>query len=169
MTEFGVPVDALRAIIDQRLGDALQPLADGMQARQSIVGRHPDYVQFEHDVAAFIATDPDLAGRYPKLFKADPVAAMEYAFLKFGDSRRGAATQNQNGSVQGRTDAGIPTSRAGDSRAVGGQGDSRVQEAFDRFQKTGSTRDARAYAESRLGPLLEQQFRGMGQSLGPDR
>src|SRR6185295_3325588 len=88
LTEFGVPVDALGDFITTRIGQALQPLSDGVQARQTIVGKHPDYVQFEHDVASFIATDPDLAQTYPALFKANPVAAMEYAFLKFGDSRR---------------------------------------------------------------------------------
>ena len=168
LTEFGVPVDALGAYIDRRLGQALQPLSDGVAARQTVVGRNPDYVKYEHDVAAFISTDTDLSSRYPKLFAADPVAAMEYALLKFGESRRGSVTQ-PHGVAQGQTDAGIPTSRAGDSRAVGGQGDSRIQEAFDRFQKTGSSRDARSYAETRLGPLLEQQFQRAGQTLGPDR
>ena len=76
LTEFGVPVDALDEFVAGRVAKAFEPMARGMQARQTIVGSHPDYVQFEQDVANFIGNDPDLSQRYPRMFEADPAAAM---------------------------------------------------------------------------------------------
>jgi hypothetical protein len=165
LTDFGIPVDALGEIISNKVGEALQPLSQGLQARQAIVGAHPDYVQWEHEVANFINTDPDLSVRYPRIFAADPVSAMELAFLKFTESRRQSIPSSPQAS-QGRADAGIPTSRAGDARREPG-GDAAIADALERFNRTGSPRDARAYAVTRLGPLLEQQFQRAGQTLGP--
>jgi hypothetical protein len=153
LTQFGVPVDALNEYVGQAIQKAFAPITNGMNARGKVVSDHPDYVQFEADVAQFINNDPDLSQRYPRMFEADPVAAMEYAFLKFGDSRRrehGVA----NGDVGNRTDAAIPSNRAGEGRRIPDQS-SELRNAYERFQKSGSTKDAEAYARIRLHSVIK--------------
>lgn len=156
LTEFGVPVDALDEFVAGRVAKAFEPMARGIQARQTIVGSHPDYVQFEQDVANFIGNDPDLSQRYPRMFEADPAAAMEYAFLKFSDSRR-RSVGNQTQAVGGSVDAAIPTSRTGEGRR-GPDSDQDIRDAFDRWQKTGSAQDAQAYARTRLRTAISDDF-----------
>lgn len=167
LTDFGIPVPDLAQFIDERVNrgveSVLKPLHTMANARQKIVAQHPDYVRYEQDVAQFVETDPQLSVSYPQMFAADPVGAMEYALLKFTDSRRQSGVAPQQG-ANGKVDAGIPTSRAGEGRREP-QGDAAIQEAFERFQRTGSSRDAKAYSQARLGPLLKEQFRRMGQEL----
>jgi hypothetical protein len=157
LTEFGVPVDALREVVRAEFAEAFRPISNGLQARGQIVANHPDYVQFETDVAQFINTDPELSASYPKMFEAAPVQAMEYAFLKFTENRRKSLGDEVQGQVPGRADAGIPTSRSGDGRREPGQ-DAAVQQAFERFQKTGTTQDAQAYARARLKGVISDEF-----------
>jgi len=157
MTEFGVPVDALKSIVRAEFAEAFRPISNGLQARGQLVASHPDYVQFETDVAQFINTDPELSASYPKMFEVTPVQAMEYAFLKFTESRRKALGGEPEASFPGRADAGIPTSRSGDGRREPGQ-DAAVQQAFERFQKTGTPQDAQAYAKARLKGVISDEF-----------
>lgn len=152
LTDMGVPVEALNEFFDSRLEAKLAPIARGMQARQQLVGNHPDYAQYETDVANFIAADPDLSARYPKLFDADPAGAMEYAFLKFGESRRRTA-EPPNGRER-INDAQIPSSRTAEGRN-GADPNDRVQAAFEQWQRTGSTRDAAAFAQERLHGVIK--------------
>lgn len=163
LSDLGIPVDAVREVVSTVVQEALAPLTRGVQARGQMVSRNPDYVQFENEVAAFIEQDPELSRSYPALFQADPGAAMEYAFLKFGDSRR-RVHPHTNGERTGVGDAAIPTLRAGDGRGQA-PGDTAVQEAFERFQRTGSSADAQAYARARLGPVIKEQFRRQGQDM----
>jgi hypothetical protein len=156
LIEFGIPVDAMREVVGEQIAEAFRPIASGIRARQQIVGAHPDYVQYETDVASFLESDPELKADYDRMFEASPVRAMEYAFLKFGDSRRSTVGQAQ-ANPQGRADAGIPTSRAGEGRRVP-PADAQVQEAFERYQKSGSSRDAQAYARARLHGVISDQF-----------
>lgn len=155
LTQFGVPVDALNEYVGQAIQKAFAPITNGMNARGKIVSDHPDYVQFESDVAAFIGNDPNLSQSYPKMFEADPAAAMEYAFLKFGDSRR--RTGSHRDTVVGSpADAAIPSSRAGEGRRVPDE-TSKLQELYERFQKSGSSRDAAAYAQQRLHSVVTDE------------
>ena len=157
LTEYGVPVDALRAVAREEFAEMFRPISNGLQARGQLVASHPDYVQFETDVAQFINTDPELSASYPKMFEAAPVQAMEYAFLKFTENRRKTLGDEFQTQSPGRADAGIPTSRSGDGRREPGQ-DAAVQQAFERFQKTGSTQDAQAYARARLKGVISDEF-----------
>lgn len=157
LTEFGVPVDALNEFVGGAIRKAFEPLTNGMQARGKIVTEHPDYAQFENDVAQFIATDPDLSTRYPRMFEADPVGAMEYAFLKFGDSRRRTAQPAGDGRIGNPADAQIPSSRAGEGRRAP-DGSQELQEAYEQFQKTGSSKDAQRYAKLRLRTVIKDDF-----------
>lgn len=156
LTALGVPVDALEEYVGDRISKAFQPIANGMQARGRMVAERPDYIQFENEVARFIETDPDLNQRYPKMFEADPAGAMEYAFLKFGDSRRREAPAPME-TVGNPVDASIPSSRGGESRRVPDQSQE-LQSAFERYQKTGSPRDAEAYAKLRLRRVVSDDF-----------
>lgn len=156
LTEFGVPVDALQEMMRGELQNALAPLTRGIAARGTIVSEHPEYVQFENDVAQFINNDPGLSQSYPKMFEADPAAAMEYAFLKFGDSRRRTSGDPAGPSRAGMTDAAIPSSRAGEGRRAPTQ-DDEVRAAFTRYQQTGSSQDAAAFAKARLRNVVSDE------------
>jgi hypothetical protein len=147
LTQFGVPVDALNEYVGQAIQKAFLPITNGMQARGRIVSDHPDYVQFESDVASYINNDPDLSQRYPKMFEADPAGAMEYAFLKFGDSRRRSGGQT-NGTIGNPTDAQIPSSRSGEGRRVPDQSQ-KLSELYEQVRK-GVKGAAEAYAHERL-------------------
>tara|TARA_R110000868_G_scaffold241694_1_gene497199 strand:- start:839 stop:1552 length:714 start_codon:yes stop_codon:yes gene_type:complete len=157
LTEFGVPVDALNELVNNGIQRALQPIMRGVSARGKVVSDHPDYVQFEAEVARFIENDAELSQRYPKMFDADPEGAMEYAFLKFGESRRRTSAPPNGDDRQGMHDAAIPSSRAGEGRRAPTE-DQAVRDAFERFQKTGSTRDAAAYAKTRLRSVIKDDF-----------
>jgi hypothetical protein len=161
LTQFGVPVDALDEYVGGRItagiNKILAPLTNGVQARGRMVTEHPDYVQFENDVANFIANDPKLSETYPKMFEADPAGAMEYAFLKFGDSRRRAGPPSAvNGGGPPVTDAQIPSSRAGEGRRVPDQSEE-LQKLYEQFQRTGSTRDAERFALARLHTVIKDE------------
>ena len=157
LTEFGVPVEALEQLVNDRINRAFAPLTNGMQARTKFVADHPDYAKFEADVAQYIANDPELSASYPRMFEASPVQAMEYAFLKFGESRRRDHPVVGNGTMSDSVDAAIPNSRGGESRRApdGSQG---LQDAYERFQKSGSSRDAQAYAKLRLHDVIKDDF-----------
>ena len=152
LTEFGVPVDALDEFVAGRVAKAFEPVARGIQARQTMASSHPDYVQFEQDVANFISQDPDLNNRYARMFDTDPAGAMEYAFLKFADSRR-RTVPSQTAGIGGSVDASIPTNRAGDVRRAP-EADQDLRDAFNRWQKTGAPSDAQAYAKARLRSVI---------------
>ena len=153
LTQFGVPVDALNEYVGQAIQKAFAPITNGMNARGKIVSDHPDYVQFESDVAAFIGNDPNLSQSYPKMFEADPAAAMEYAFLKFGDSRR-RSSSTRDTVVGNSADAAIPSSRAGEGRRVP-DGSEALQAAYEKFKKTGRSADAAEYAKLRLHTVIK--------------
>lgn len=156
LTDFGVPVDSLEQYVNERINRAFAPLTNGMQARGKMVAEHPDYVQFETDVARFIESDPSLSSSYPRMFEADPAAAMEYAFLKFGESRRRDVPLG-NTQLGNPVDASIPSSRGGESRRAPDNSQD-LRAAFEQYQKTGSSRDAQAYAKKRLRDVITDDF-----------
>jgi len=158
LTEYGVPADAIREVVSAELQSALQPLAQGMQARNTLLSQYPDYTKFESDVATFIQSDPQLNQTYQRMFNADPVGAFEYAFLKFGESRRRSNPQT-NGEVGADSiHASIPTVRNGDARRQGARTDAAVETAYKRYLETGSTEAAREYAKARLHTVITDEF-----------
>jgi hypothetical protein len=142
------------ALVDERVRQAFEPITRGLEARQTMVSRHPDYLRYEQAVAEFVARDPELSQTYAAAFARDPVTAMERALLKYSQHRW---AQFQQAPVPGRADAAIPTSRAGEGRRAP-TGDVVLQDAFERFQKTGSSRDAQAYARARLKGVISDEF-----------
>lgn len=157
LSEVGVPTEALREAIRAEVRQEFEPISRGFQARGRMIAQHPDYTKFEADVAAFVQSDPELNQTYNRLFAADPVGAFEYAFLKFGDSRRRESRDPNQGTEEDRAHAAIPSNRSGDSRRAPNQDDA-VAAAFKRFQETGSSFAAREYAKARLRGVITDEF-----------
>lgn len=153
---LGVPSDDIAEYVTPLVREAIRqefaPIAEGIQARGKMLTRHKDYNKFEADVHAFIQSDPELVRSYDNTFKADPVTAMEWAFLKFGETSRKGHREKQNGDPA--TEAQIPSGRSGESRR-GPDASGNLQKAFERYRETGSSQDARAYAAQRLHNVIK--------------
>lgn len=155
LNEFGLPTDALREAVNEQIQQAFQPIARGLSARNQVLGRYPDYNKFEADVANFINSDQERQQTYNAMFNADPVGAMEYAFLKFGEQQRRATPPPQNGGDEGtKVQAKIPSSRTGESRNKD-QSEDLTGKAWEHFNKTG---DPRAFAKARLRQVIPDSF-----------
>jgi hypothetical protein len=154
LSTYGVPVNALDAYVNQRLEKAFAPIAQGMQARQSVVARYPDYAKFESEVAKYVSENPELQSRYQRMFSADPESAMEYAMLKFTDSRRDSAPEKVSKKESAR-DAAIPSSRSGDSRGITSSDNDDVARAKKHYQETG---DPQYYGKARLRQIISDDF-----------
>jgi len=157
LAEYGVPVDALDEYVRSRVNETFEPIARGAMARNSMLSSHPDYQKYEADVAQFINEDPSLSQSYQKLFAADPVSAMEFAFLKYGDVKRREHPNGDSTPQQiARSEAQIPSSRAGDARTQpAAQQDERLNRTWEHYQKTG---DPRAFAKARLSQAVSDDF-----------
>lgn len=159
LTDLGIPVAAVEELIERkvqsRIGEAFGSLQNGLHARNNVAAQYPDYVKFEHDVMAYINADPQTSHKYNAMFKVDPEGAVEYAFLKFGESRRRTAPQPQSG--ESTVHATIPSNRSGESRRQPDAGD-RVQNAWENYQRSGSKQAAEAYAKARLFNVVTDEF-----------
>lgn len=157
LSEFGVPVDALDEYFEARMQKAFAPIAQGMSARTELLSQYPDYNKFEADVAAFIQSDPKLNQSYQRMFNADPLGAFEYAFLKFGDSRRRSGGDYPSEVPGEASHAQLPGSRNGDAMRQP-QGSPNVQRLYEEYQRTGSPNAAREYAKARLHTVITDDF-----------
>jgi hypothetical protein len=155
LTEFGVPADAVRELVDARVNAVFEPLTRGVQARQRMVERHPHYEKFENEIMQFLRNDPARWRQYSGLYASDPEAALQWGVDTFATHEVNAFSVRQL-LGDSPTHASIPTSRSGDGRRAPSQ-DGAVQEAFERFQKTGSQQDAQAYAKARLKGVISER------------
>lgn len=162
LTDFGVPTDAVESLIDQRIARALEPLARGASARNTLLSQYPDYQKYEADVARYIEQNESLSRTYKNMFTTDPVGAMEYAFLKYGETQRKTVQNGSGGErnpqAQARSEARIPSERNGDSRngaGSGSAGDELVRQSWEHYQKSG---DPRFFAKARLRQVLSEGF-----------
>jgi hypothetical protein len=158
LSEYGVPVDALKEYVAGQLQEAFAPIAQGMTARTEILSRYPDYNKFEADVATFIQSDPKVNQSYQRMFAADPAGAFEYAFLKFGDSRRRSGGGEEPDTRQESAQAQIPSGRNGDSQRMPQGNSAEISRAWEQYQRTGTTDDARRYAKARLHNVITDDF-----------
>jgi hypothetical protein len=158
LAEFGIPADALNDFVNERVGQALAPLAAGFQARGRVLNAYPDYNKYEAEVAEFVNSDPEFSQRYAKMFSADPVGAMELAFLKFGESKRHSAPAPAAPNAQEMADASLPGERAGESRRSDSSDQGAIEEAFKKYQQSGSQRDAEAFAKLRIKQVIPDSF-----------
>jgi hypothetical protein len=161
LSEYGVPVDALQeyvgGIAQEVVSRAFEPVARGAMARNQLMSSYPDYQKFESDVARFIQEDNSLSTKYQRMFSVDPEAAMEFAYLKYGESQRKSSNgSQQREQEQARADAQIPSNRSGDARraAAGGQDES-LSRGWEHYQKTG---DSRPYVKARLRQAIPDDF-----------
>lgn len=150
--DVGLPVDAFRDAVRQEFTQLFQPIAAGLQARPVLMSEYPDYSQFESQVAQFVQSDPMLSQRYQQMFQADPIGAMEFAFLKYGEHRR---REQPTPNEPDPTAAQIPTQRSGDSRNPGNAEADNLQRAWEHYQKTG---DPQPYARLRLRQSIPDSF-----------
>jgi hypothetical protein len=150
--EMGVPTDALGQYVGQAIERAFAPLAQGFQARNNLLSQYQDYNKYENDVAQFVNSDPELSQRYQRLFASDPTGAMEYAYLKFGQTRKGEPAPT-NGTI--RKEAAIPAGRQSDGQANPSTTDDLTAKGWELYQKTG---DPRAYAKARLKGIISDDF-----------
>lgn len=157
---YGIPYDPIdqmiRAEVAQGVQKAFQPVMKSFEARGQVAREYPDFLQFETDVANFLAADPELDQRYKRMFEADPAGAMEFAFMKFGESRRKdfGATEP---APEGASHAAIPSSRAGDARRPEAA-NAPINELWNRYQQTGNSADAQKYAKARLRNVITDDF-----------
>lgn len=156
LAEYGVPVDAVQELIGEALQGAFQPILAGVNARQTLQARYKDYNKFESDVAQYIASDPDVQRTYDDMFRVNPAGAMEYAFLKFGDSRR-SGPRSETPSADA-AHAAIPSGRNGEARREGFAGANDTQKHWEEWQRTGSRQAKEAYIKSRLKTVISDDF-----------
>jgi hypothetical protein len=157
LAEFGIPTDALEEFFVQRFGKALEPLANMANARNQVVSEYPDYVTYETEVNKWVREDASRAADYDQRFLKDPAGAMQLAFLKFGEAKRKNAPIPQTPNAQEMADASLPGERVGESRRTDGL-ENQVQEAFEKMQKSGSSRDVEAFAKLRLKEAIPDSW-----------
>lgn len=160
LTEYGIPLEPLEAIINDRVARgvaaAFEPIARGASARNSILSEYPDYQKFEADVARYVESDPDVSQKYQKMFGVDPEGAMEFAFLKFGEHKRRETPAAKSPQREARSEAQIPSDRRGDARKDPGSAQEEVlARSWEHFQKTG---DPRAFAKARIRQVVSDEF-----------
>jgi hypothetical protein len=152
--------DPIRTIIQREIGNAFQPIARQLSGAQEgrtrmLANYGADYTKYESDVAQFIAQDTDMSARYQRLFETDPGSAMDYAFLKFGESRRRQNPLQTTGAPEQRTEASMPGSRQGGPPAAADNQAEVLRAAWEHYQKTGRPE---AYAKARLRQVVSDEF-----------
>jgi hypothetical protein len=153
---LGVPVDALDAVIEQRIQQRFQPIVRGAQARNEVLAEYPDYSKYENDVAQFINSDNERQQTYNSMFQASPKGAMEWAFQKFGTERQKSAPAATR--PAGRSEAQIPSSRASEARNMDA-GEDITTRAWKHYKET---RDPSAFIKARLGKVISDDFLNRG-------
>lgn len=164
LEQIGVPSNPLRQAIASEIQEAFRPIArqiEGQnQARTHMLTSYgEDYTKFEQDVAKYIQADQSLSQRYNAMFAQDPVAAVEYAFLKYGETKR-RENPSENGAIESKHQqarAQVPTSRSSESRNPEGGNRSRVERAFEAFQKNPNRHTAEAFAKSRFATVITDE------------
>lgn len=161
LADLGIPSDAIEELVQERIGAAFAPLAQAMQARNTVMAEYPDYAKHEANVAKFIASEPELQDRYNRMFQSDPVGALDYGILKYAENQR---AQHKSAPQRGRepaevAEAQIPSSRSGDARRApaGGPDQAKLEALANRYRETGTRRDAEAYVRERLHSVIKDE------------
>ena len=166
LRDEGWPVDsllpAIERIAEQKAAARFDPIVKGLEARGKVLSQNPDYGQHEAQADAFINGDPELSALYGDMLKVNPVAAMDYKFLKYGEAQRKANLEPTNGAVNktSRADAQIPSSRSGEKRNQNGGDDTAdvFKAAMSDFQKTRNPRAAEAAFRAKLRNAIPDSF-----------
>ena len=167
LTNAGVPMDPLERYVEQKVGQAVgnafepvvRQLQGQVQARTHMLSQYGnDFVKFEEDVARHIQADPQLQSRYNAMFTADPVAAVEYAFLKFSETKRRTAPSEEQQSHSQRAQAAVPSSGKSERRRLPDSNQSSVDAAFEAYTKNPSRANAEAYAKARFKQAVPDEW-----------
>ena len=156
LSELGIPVDAIDQLVNERVQGLFAPIARSFEARNQVISQYPDYNKFESEIAQFVQADPRLSDAYQRMFQVAPESAMEFALLKFGESRRKAHPGNGRTASDTRAEAALPSSRSGDSRAaMSNDGTESLRRAKEHYEKTG---DPVPYVKARLRGVIKDEF-----------
>lgn len=157
---LGVPPDDIRELVQDvargLVQEELQPIYQMGTARTQAMGKHKDYAQFEAEIGQWINSDPKRSETYARVFKADPVAAFDWAYYEFGSDRR---KEYGNGEPQpnGATHAAIPSQRSGDSRQQQFSADIGLEQAAQAYRENPSRLTAERYAKARLAGVITDE------------
>ena len=160
LTEFGVPVDAVRALFAEEQ-------AKMMKAANAIerANRDPFFAQNAPRMAEYMANDPNLAQSVSRIGAEDPDAAIDYLTMRYKRDM-GGGRQSPNGDGMERYTKGTTYLMGGPppeqrqppvAHPVWGNGDA-VDQARARYQQTGSRQDAVSYAKARLRNVISDDF-----------
>lgn len=164
LKEEGWPVETLSQWVEQvaerKATERFQPIARGLEARGRVMSEYPDYQKYEADVARWLQEDTTRQQQYNSMFSADPVGAMDWAFLKFGDQQRRSKGPETNGAdAASRADAQIPSSRSGESRNRNSeQAPDAAARAYNEWRKTGDQGAKEQFIRSRLRAAISDDF-----------
>lgn len=136
LEEVGVPIDALDRRIEEKFSSLLNPVFQGVAARQQIVQRYPDYDKEEQRLAEFIGSDPQLKSAYQRAYQAEPAVAMEWAWTQFqrarGEKRPDPAAEEVSRRLDAMIQGGSDRGAAQQIAATEGEA-----AAWEHFKRTG--------------------------------
>jgi hypothetical protein len=158
LLEVGVPVEPLIEVLREEIRNEFAPQANMAQARPRVITDYPDYVTYETAVNDWVRADPNRSMDYDQRFARDAVGAMKLAFLEFGESKRKLAPPPAAPNAQEMADASLPGERAGGSRRTESSDQGAIEEAFRKYQASGSQRDAEAFAKLRIKQVIPDSF-----------
>lgn len=148
LNEALVPVDALADFVGETVeavvGKIFGPLAVGAQARQTFVGRFPDYPQIEGKVQQFLAMNPEKQERYNKLMQQGfAEEALDLSRNWFLDSPEGKELTKGTGDTRDVQNAGLPPSGTNIQPTTGQPGDIQavLDSALDKAEESGKYSD----------------------------
>ena len=154
----GIPPAALERFVErvaQRTAtnvyrEQAAPYEAGQQARMQAAKRLPDFESREQAVADFIQADPALDARYRRMFQADPLAAMEWAYLSHNLATAPPAPPVRQSAAPPVAPAALPQAAAGARQ---------VPQAADAGEMEAARQYALTYGDSK--PWLRLRLRGI--------
>jgi hypothetical protein len=151
---IGVPPEDVMEVARQVVTEVLKPLAEMAGSRQSLMAEYPDYGKYEADVMAWVKSDPRRSQWYDQNIVKEPAATSELAFLKYGEHLRRNAPAATPPPNEDMVHARVPGGGAGTAPGAETGYDAQVQQARERFEKTGSREDAERLAHLRLKQVI---------------
>jgi hypothetical protein len=155
LAEIGLPPDTIREAMKDLVREELQPLARGLQARDAIMARYPEFVQEEPQFQKFLRDNRDTQERYSRMAALDPEMAMDWGIAKYQQHKAETGTASTTGAQ--RSQAQLPnTVQQSGGRAVStGEPDPEaMQKALEYYRTTGDDR-----------PLLQERLKGQGHPM----
>lgn len=148
----GITIDQLVGAMGEIADAKMTPLVSGLTARQVVASEHADFAKFEGEVHQFLEANPDVKARVRAA--QDPVAAIEYAYLKWQNAAGKNTGEAERVDVTGtdvvtaKLDAQIVT--GGGARTAPSRSGA-VEAALARARESGNKADWTAYLGLALG------------------